>query len=219
MRCSRIVNEKAFQLINHKKGDIMSLFILIVVGVVVVGAIAFWLIKSGREPEQKTGSCSSCGTNFYPSSTNQGTCVKCESLTCTECLSPPPSTPAIPSSVWSLGSPGEKLCPTCLRNLDPEIHKYNLAVEAAKNIEFFPAAYKGSTGIDRTRQATEIESDWFENYVDADDQLAVASAFLGYDVVVDFRREKDARTVDNYISSVWQAKGTAGFIGGEPDAK
>lgn len=193
----------------------MSLLILIGAGVVVVGAVAFWLITARRKPEQKTGSCSSCGTDFYVSSTNQGTCSKCESQTCTDCLSPPPSAPAIPSSVWSLGSPGTKLCPTCLRNLDPEIQKYNLAVEAAENIEFFPAAYKGNTGIDRTRQTTEIESDWFENYVDADHQLAVASAFLGYNVVVDFRREKDARTVDNHILSVWQANGTAGFIGGE----
>ena len=131
---------------------------------------------------QVTGTCSTCGMVYFPVKYKQGSCIKCGLPTCDSCLSAAPRTDRIPSSILQIPSP---LCSRCLATINPDMKKYQEAIDRAETIMVYPQTSKGKTGIDPNRPTLNVKSDGCDTYQDAEYQLKVACAFLGYDLVVE----------------------------------
>ncbi len=154
-----------------------------------------------------TSTCSSCGTTFSPSKPNKGVCAKCGCPTCDSCLSQAPRTESLPSSVLAIPSP---LCSKCLPTINPDVTRYQQAIVRAGTIVSFPQTSKGKTGIDNSRPTLSITSDGCETYQDAEFQLKVACAFLGYDLVVE-RSYSKQQVRGSAGRSEWIAIGKLGY--------
>ena len=80
----------------------------------------------------------------------------------------------------------------------------------AGNIVVFPQTSKAKTGIDPQRPMKSVTSDGCETYQDAEFQLKVACAFLGYDLVVERSYIKQQVRGSNFRSE-WLATGKLGY--------
>lgn len=160
----------------------------------------------------KISRCPNCSKNFGILRWRHQ-CVACSQTRCNSCLIQQPEFEWLVPEIrpFEAGS----LCMTCHAGGPGESARHYVRCEGASApVEVFPATYRGKVA-DARREERGLATEWFRQRADAERQLAISAAWLGFNVVHQTQLEKDTRSEagtsknGTHHYTVWRANGRA----------
>ena len=104
------------------------------------------------------------------------------------------------------------ICKSCREEvITSEREKYSCAKEKSEKIDAFPASYKGNMGVDQSTIKINVESGAYRDRDDALNELRLRAFLEGYNVVINFKWNRDTGTEDadsGYVESINYIRGT-----------
>lgn len=153
--------------------------------------------------------CSKCGKSIGFLSRTYS-CVYCGRTLCSNCketlefpnkeicglyeLLDLPYANIITSAVPLISTRKDVSCRACYYRFSSEVAKIQDALSSRKKIEMLPATYLGKRNT--IGEGKFIESSWHSDWSDCDEELRAQAIYLGYDCVMNIKKERDTETVE-----------------------